>query len=239
MNAGITFNGKYHTYKDWGLKLVSVKIPAPAVKENYIDIPGTDGSIDLTDVFGRVLYSDRDGIEIVFDLLDGGYSKWFAVCERISCILHGKKMKMVLDSEINRFYNVRLSVDYNKSNAVMSQITLSGKAEPFKCDIQTTAEPWLWDTFCFENGVIQQFDNLTVDNDNSSEIKLIGKGMGSIPIFIVSKAENLQVSYKGKSYDLNVGRNRLPEIRVGEGEEALLTFSGVGSFAIDYRGEYL
>lgn len=237
MECGITFDGKYHSYNDWGLKLVSVSIPAPSVKENYIDIPGTDGSIDLTDVFGRVLYSDREGIEIVFDLLDGGYSKWFAMCEKISCILHGRKMKMVLDYESNRFYSVRLNVDYSKSNAVMSQITLSGKAEPFKYDVLSTAEPWLWDTFSFINGVIQQLDNLTVND--SLDVILIGKGMGSIPIFFVSKADNLQVNYSGNTYDLSVGKNRMPEIRVGEGEKALLNFNGVGNLAVDYRGEYL
>lgn len=237
MECGITLDGKYHTYKDWGLKLLSAYIPAPAVKENYIDIPGTDGSIDLTDVFGRVLYSDRDGIEIVFDLLDGGYSKWFATCEKISCILHGRKMKMVFDDENGRFYNVRLNVDCSKSNTFMSTITLSGKAEPFKYDVQSTAEPWLWDTFSFINGVIQQFDNLSVNS--SLGVTLIGKGIGSIPIFVVEEADSLQVSYNGNAYDLSAGKNRIPDIRIGEGDEAILTFKGVGKLAIDYRGEYL
>lgn len=237
MANGITFGDKYHTYNDWGLKLLSLYIPTPAVKENYIDVPGMDGSIDLTDVLGRPLYSDRDGIEIAFDLLDGSYSKWFALCEKISSVLHGKKLKMVLDDENNRFYNVRLNIDYSKSDAVMSQIVLSGKAEPFKYDIQSTSEAWLWDSFSFINGVIQQLSDITITE--SAVIKLIGKGIGSNPIFVVNEAEKLQVTYNNNTYDLAVGNNRIPDIRIAEGEEAELVFSGTGDLAIDYRGEYL
>ena len=237
MGNGITFDDKYHTYNDWSLKLLSLYIPTPSVKENYIDVPGMDGSIDLTDVLGRPLYSDRDGIEIVFDLLDGSYSKWFALCEKISSILHGKRLKMVLDDESNRFYNVRLNVDINKSNAVMSQIVLSGKAEPFKYDVQSTTEAWLWDSFNFVNGVIQQLNDITIEE--STVIKLIGKGIGSNPTFVVNEAKKLQVTYNNNIFDLSVGKNRFPDIRIAEGEEAELTFTGTGKLAIDYRGEYL
>ena len=237
MGYGITFDDKYHTYKDWGLKLLSFYMPLPAVKENCIDVPGMDGTLDLTDVFGRPLYSDRDGIEIVFDLLDGSYSKWFAVCEKISAVLHGRKAKMVIDDESGRFYNVRLSVDYQKSNPVMSQITLSGKAEPYKYDTQSTSEPWLWDTFNFESGVIQQFDNITISGTQT--VNLIGKGVGSEPIFNVSNSENLKLTYNGASYDLADGKNRFPDIFIAEKNTAELIFSGSGILTIDYRGKYI
>lgn len=237
MGYGITFDDKFHTYKDWGLKLLSFYMPLPAVKENCIDVPGMDGTLDLTDVFGRSLYSDRDGIEIVFDLLDGSYSKWFAVCEKISAVLHGRKTKMVIDDESGRFYNVRLGVDYQKSNPVMSQITLSGKAEPYKYDTQSTSEPWLWDSFSFENGVIQQFDSVTVDGTQT--VRLIGKGVGSEPIFNVSDSENLTLTYNGVSYNLADGKNRFPDIFISKGDSVELSFSGTGSVSIDYRGKYI
>lgn len=237
MGYGITFDDKYHTCKDWGLKLLSFYMPLPAVKENCIDVPGMDGTLDLTDVFGRPLYSDRDGIEIVFDLLDGSYSKWFATCEKISAVLHGRKVKMTIDDESGRFYNVRLSVDCQKSNPIMSQITLSGKAEPYKYDTQSTSEPWLWDTFNFESGVIQQFDNVTVNG--IKKVTLIGKGSGSEPIFNVSNSENLKLTYNGIYYDLVDGKNRFPDIFISKGDSVELSFSGTGSVSIDYRGKYI
>lgn len=237
MGYGITFDDKYHTYKDWGLKLLSFYMPLPTVKENCIDIPGMDGTLDLTDAFGQPLYSDRDGIEIVFDLLDGGYSKWFTVCEKISSVLHGRKVKMTIDDESGRFYNVRLSVDYKKSDPVMSQITLSGKAEPYKYDTQSTSEQWLWDTFNFENGVIQQFGSVAVNG--IKRVTIIGKGAGSVPTFNVSNSENLKLTYNGDSYDMINGKNRFPDICIAEGNLSELFFNGVGVVSIDYRGRFI
>ncbi len=237
MGKGITFNDKYHTYNDWGLKLLSAYIPMPDVQENTIDVPGMDGSLDLTEALGRILYSDRDGIELVFDLLDGSYANWFTTVEKITGLIHGKKVKMVLDSEPNRYYNIRLHIDTEKSNAIMSQIILSGKAEPFKYDVTSTLDKWEWDNFNFVNGVIQQHDNIIVEN--SLTISLIGKGKGSNPIFKVSEAENLQVIYNGNAFDLSVGKNRISDIYIGGEEIAELTFNGTGALAIDYRGEYI
>lgn len=237
MGNGITFDDKYHTYKDWGLKLLSVRIPLPDVQENTIDVPGMDGSLDLTEALGRILYSDRDGIELVFDLLDGSYANWFTTVEKIAGILHGRKVKMILDDEPNRFYNIRLHIDTEKSNAIMSQIILSGKAEPFKYDVTSTLEKWEWDNFNFVNGVIQQHDNIVVEN--SLTILLIGNGKGSSPTFVVSEADSLQVAYKDNTYDLSVGKNRIADIYIGNGETAELIFNGTGTLAIDYRGEYI
>ena len=141
---------------------------------------------------------------------------------------------MVIDDESGRFYNVRLSVDYQKSNPVMSQITLSGKAEPYKYDTQSTSEPWLWDSFSFENGVIQQFDSVSVDGTQT--VRLIGKGVGSEPIFNVSNSENLKLTFNGVSYDLSDGKNRFPDIFISDGDTAEFNFSGAGSLSIDYRG---
>ena len=53
MYTGVTFNGKIHTWRDWGLIPVRIYIPMPEPKVQEIDIPGGDGSIDLTEINGR------------------------------------------------------------------------------------------------------------------------------------------------------------------------------------------
>ena len=77
MGKGVTFADKIHTERDWGLKLLSVYIPMPTPKTQLVDIPGGDGNIDLTEINGRPAYSDRQGVELVFDLMDGDYKIWF------------------------------------------------------------------------------------------------------------------------------------------------------------------
>ena len=42
---GLTIDGKHTT--EYGLKMLSMYIPQPAVKTNLISVPGASGSIDL------------------------------------------------------------------------------------------------------------------------------------------------------------------------------------------------
>ena len=221
MGKGVTFADKIHTERDWGLKLLSVYIPMPAPKTQLVDIPGGDGNIDLTEINGRPAYSDRQGVELVFDLMDGDYKIWFMKYSEFAKEVHGKKVKMILDDEPEHYYMVRLELDGEKTNPVYGQIVLSGTAEPFKYDLQSSGEPWKWDTF------------------NTNRTVLIkGAGMDTAPVFIVKEANNLKLTHEGRTYTLKVGRNRFPAVRVGE-KDVTLTFSGSGTLTVEYRGRYL
>lgn len=236
--SGVTFENKIHTERDWGLKLLSVYIPMPQPKTQLVDIPGGDGSIDLTEAStGRPAYADRDGIELVFDLMDGDYRAWFMKYSQFAAEMHGKKVKMVLDDDPDHYYMARLGIDGQKTNPVYGQITLSGTAEPFKYDIQSSAEDWLWDTFNFETGVIRTLKDITIDSANRT-IKILGAGIDTPPVFVVTRADNLKLTHEGRTYTLKVGRNRFPAVRVGE-QDVILTFSGSGTLTVEYRGRYL
>lgn len=237
MSTGVTFDDRIHTERDWGLKLLSVYIPMPDPKTQILDIPGGDGSIDLTEINGRPAYNDRDGVELVFDLMDGGYESWFLKYSQFAAEVHGKKVKMVLDDDPDHYYMVRLKLDGKKSNPVYGQITFSGNAEPFKYDLVATNEPWLWDTFNFETGVIREIEEVEITAENNT-VTIIGAGIDTPPVFVVSQADNLKLTYGGRTYTLKVGRNRFPAVRVGK-EDVTLTFSGTGKFEVEYRGRYL
>ena len=237
MSTGVTFDDRIHTEWDWGLKLLSVYIPMPDPKTQILDIPGGDGSIDLTEINGRPAYNDRDGVELVFDLMDGSYESWFLKYSQFAAEVHGRKVKMVLDDDPDHYYMVRLKLDGKKSNPVYGQITFSGTAEPFKYDLTATNEPWLWDTFNFETGVIREIEEVEITAENN-KVTIIGAGIDTPPVFVVSQADNLKLTYGGRTYTLKVGRNRFPAVRVGK-EDVTLTFSGTGKFEVEYRGRYL
>lgn len=237
MSTGVTFDDRIHTERDWGLKLLSVYIPMPDPKTQILDIPGGDGSIDLTEINGRPSYNDRDGMELVFDLMDGNYENWFSKYSQFAAEVHGRKVKMVLDDDPDHYYMVRLKLDGKKSNPVYGQITFSGTAEPFKYDLVATNEPWLWDTFNFETGVIREIEEVEITAENN-KVTIIGAGIDTPPVFAVSQADNLKLTYGGRTYTLKVGRNRFPAVQVGK-EDVTLTFSGTGKFEVEYRGRYL
>lgn len=237
MGKGITFADKIHTEKDWGLKLLSMYIPMPAPKPQLIDIPGGDGNIDLTEVNGRPAYNDRDGLELVFDIMDGDYKNWFLKYSEFAKEVHGKKVKMVLDDEPEHYYLVRLNIDGQKTNKIYGTITLSGTADPFKYDLVSSNEPWKWDSFNFRTGVIRNLSDQVISDVNNS-ITILGAGIDNAPAFIVTEANNLKLMHLGRTYILKVGRNRFPAVRAGE-QDVTLTFSGTGKLSIEYRGKYL
>ena len=49
----ITGNEEFHT-RELGLKMIDFKIPQPDAKTNYVQIPGTSGNLDLSEVYGGV-----------------------------------------------------------------------------------------------------------------------------------------------------------------------------------------
>ena len=55
MIYGVTLGGK-HTYRDWGLlPKTRPTIAPPKVRTNYVDVPGLDGALDLSEALtGRV-----------------------------------------------------------------------------------------------------------------------------------------------------------------------------------------
>lgn len=237
MGSGITFADKIHTEKDWGLKLLSVYIPMPEPKTQTVDIPGGDGSIDYTELNGRPAYRERNGMELVFDLFDGNYKRWFMKYSEFAASLQGKKVKMILDDEPDHYYMVRLKLDGQKTTPVYGKITLSGTAEPFKYDLLSSNEPWLWDSFNFYTGVIRTLMDIKITSTNKS-IKILGAGIDNPPVFVVAEADNLKLVHEGRTYVLKVGRNRFPAVRVGK-EDVVLTFTGTGILSVEYRGRYL
>lgn len=237
METGVTFADRIHTWRDWGLKLVSVYIPMPEPKTQLVDIPGGDGKIDLTEINGRPAYHDREGIELTFDLMDESYREWLLRYSEFAREIHGRKVKMVLDDEPDHYYMARLNLDSQKTNPVFSEVVLSGTAEPFKYDLLSTGEPWLWDPFNFRTGVIRTIEEQAITANNKT-ITIRGAGIDNPPVFIVTQASNLKLTHEGRTYILKTGRNRFPAVRVGE-QDVTLTFSGSGRLTVEYRGRYL
>lgn len=234
--SGITFADQWHTERDWNLHPVRIYISMPEVKEQVIDIPGGDGAIDLSEINGRPMYGMRT-VELEYHLRNVDNEKWNSIYSEIGAAITGKKVKMVLDDDPDHYYMARLKVDGEKTDYVNAELTFSGTAEPFKYDLTATNEPWLWDTFNFETGVIREIEEVEITAENN-KVTIIGAGIDTPPVFVVSQADNLKLTYGGRTYTLKVGRNRFPAVRVGK-EDVTLTFSGTGKFEVEYRGRYL
>lgn len=229
MYNGVKINGK-HSLDDYGLYIKEKNIEPPAVRTQILQIPGRNGDIDLSDILnGDVTYSNRT-VEIV---LNGKKEEheWIAFMEQFRNEVHGRIVQLVFDEDPNYYYKGRAYVEGYEKGIEVASFTLSVDAEPFKYDLYSSLEDWLWDTFDLVNGIIRSYMELPV----SGEMKIIiyGTRMPVIPR-IYASAEMI-VSFQGKTYNLSSGQNRIYDIVIREGEN-ILTFSGTGTVNIDYRG---
>lgn len=162
-----------NTYTDWHLvpKVRPVFNP-PKPKTHYIDIPGGDGSIDLTDTLaGRPVYANREGnIEflVLNDYAMEGPStyNWIDVYTEVMQFLHGKKATVVLEDEPTYYYVGRLTVDNWTTNNDWSTISVSYSLEPYKYSSVPV-------DFTLENGTIAVNNGTDVTTDLAA--RTVGK----------------------------------------------------------------
>lgn len=136
---------KCNTYSDW--YLVPSKRPVfatPAVKKHVVEIPGGDGSIDMTEALaGRPTYSNRTGSFEFYVLND--YSEygpkvydWVSIHEDLMAFLHGQRRYAVLEDDPGYFYDGRFTVDDWSSESDYARVTIGYDVAPFKYKVDPT-----------------------------------------------------------------------------------------------------
>lgn len=231
---GVTFGDK-HSYRDWGLILKSRPvISPPSPKTLYIDIPGSDGVLDLTEsLTGDVKFENRT-ITCEFNVIDSR-KRWSNIYSEILDYLHGQRIKIILDEDPTYYYVGRFQVNEWKSDKVTSLITIEGNVEPYKLEVCGSLDDWEWDSFNFETGIIRQWKDLTVED--SLTITVVGTRKTVVPSFIVQSNDGsgMTVTFDGRTYNLSDGVNRVVNINIKQ-ETQTLVFTGNGTVSIDYRG---
>ncbi len=231
---GVTFGTK-HSYRDWGLLLKSRPvISPPSPKTVYVDIPGSDGIIDLTESLTGDVKFDNRTITCEFVVLDAR-NRWSDIYSEIMDYLHGQRMKVRLDEDPTYYYEGRLQVNEWKSDKVTSTITIEGDVEPYKMEMFSSLEDWEWDSFNFETGIIRDYKEIRVDESLTFTIE--GRRKSVVPSFTVvsDDGSGLQVRFNGTTYDLPDGTSRVLNIVIKNGTNTLY-FTGNGTVSIDYRG---
>ena len=128
MMKGIKFDD-VHSYDDLNLVLSEVSIPPATAKTNFVDIPGGDGSVDLTEALGEVKFEDR-GCKFTFTVFP---SEDFEVKKRkISNLLNGKRCKIVVDKDPDYYWMGRCSIDEYASDKNLHKIVVGAVVAPYK-----------------------------------------------------------------------------------------------------------
>jgi len=227
----------------------------PDAKTNYVDMPGIDGPLDMsTALTGTMLYKNREGSwEFV---VANDYQSWDAIYHNLKNQLHGKFFEVRLLDEPSYYYKGRLFVNEWKSEQNWSKVTLDYNLQPYKFELNSGNEPWLWDPFNFENGVIRSygydesplyvFDTLELDIPASERIQ-------SLIIHVVSGTGlTVRIGHGASTYPLNSGANDMTEYLIQRmaptaditqaflgSKLTNLIFYGSGSVYVEYQGGWL
>lgn len=256
MYHSITFGDK-NTWDDWCLipNGRPIFVP-PTQKTNYLDIPGGNGSLDMSEALtGYPVFNDREG-SFSFIIMNKGASMYpecdpntlDGIYETILSYLHGKTMRAVLEDDPMFFYKGRFAVGSITPGADWSTIEIAYHVEPYKYSILSTTDSWLWDPFSFKNGIILNatLSNIVVSTA-SKTIKLNRKFIGEKPVvpkFIVSSTNGQGVWIQ--LFNPNLGINTTTLFQNGEqvdndyilyGDDVtlqLFTSSGSGTVSVEF-----
>lgn len=223
----------YNTWDDWFLIPSSRPlINPPSPKTKFVDVPGRDGVLDLSELINPyTVYGNRSGSNEF--IVDNDHWAWYNAYSTIMTILQGKSgLQIVLLDDRNFYYEGRTSVNAWKSDQSWSSIVLDYNVSPWKKRMNTSLEPWKWDPFNFETGVIRYFNQQQITG--SGTIRLVGDAIRETPWFTATTA--MTVQFKNRTYNLTAGkRMQVPDIVITEGENTLV-FTGTGKVTIEYRG---
>ena len=222
--------GDYYM-QDLGLMLESKSIGLPSVQTKSVAIPLRDGDLDLTNVLSnRVHYGNRKIKMNLNCVTDYPGEKMSDVANK----LHGQKVHIIFDDDLNYFYNGRLDMSSFQENRKGGEYTIEANCEPFKQTILSSADDWLWDPFDFEDGYINEAKDIVVSG--SETVTLIADEQLSYAS-ITTNAQ-VTVTYGSKSVVCGAGITMLYDFEFEPGENTI-TITGNATITITYRGARL
>lgn len=134
--------GSKNTWEDWRLIPSSPPIVStPPLRKNIVELPGGNGSIDLTQFIGNQPHygvSEGSWDFILSDQQTMTTNQW---ASEIANYIHGKRFeKIILEDDPDWYYSGRLEFGGVKVGKSYSAITISYTMDPFKKKIVDGSE---------------------------------------------------------------------------------------------------
>lgn len=205
---GIKF-GDVHSYTGLNLITSKINIPPAAVKTNYVDIPGGDGSVDLTEALGEVRYKTRNAS---FTLTVKPGDDFEVKKKDVSNKLNGLKCKIWIDKDPGFYWIGRCEVNNYASNKNLHTIVVNAVLEPYK----------------YKNDVT----TVTIGGGDSSTTTLWNARKSVVPT-ITTTAETT-LGFKGNTYTLNAGTHKILDLKLVEGANDV-TINTAGMVTFTYQ----
>jgi hypothetical protein len=101
--SDIRFGTKW-AHADYGLIVAPYAIPMPEPQTNFVEIPGRDGALDISEAFGTVRYADR-----IIPLTLYARAPFDSLISAFAADVHGRRMNVIFDRDPTFYYDSGLS----------------------------------------------------------------------------------------------------------------------------------
>lgn len=205
---GVWFD-EIHSYTDLNLILSKVDLPPAIPKTTFVDIPGGDGSVDLTEALGEVRYKDREATLLFTAFPDDDFE---AKKREVAGLINGKRMRLRLDKDPGYYWDGRCVVKEYATNKSIRQITVGATLAPYKMAVVPT-------TVIIPSG---QDVAATLTN-----------GRRTVVPTVTCTAE-AQIEMDGQTHTLGSGTHRVLELALTAGDHEVIVTSA-GPVTITYQ----
>ena len=208
--SDIRFGTKW-AHADYGLIVAPYAIPMPEPQTNFVEIPGRDGALDLSEALGTVRYADR-----IIPLTLYVRAPFDTLVSAFAADVHGQRMNMIFDRDPTFYYDARITVEDVERHAGYCEISLKCRAKPYKMEhFETT---------------------ITVLPTGNATVTLANARMAVVPTVTVSAEMTLTYTLNMKEYTVNLatGTHIVPSLVLMEGDTAI-GITGTGRITFTYR----
>lgn len=208
---GVYF-GNVHSYHDLHLILAPFT-PAPAEPQtNFLQIPGRDGLLDLSEVNGEVKFNAREFV-FTFTVAPGDPLTFDERVSAVSNALNGLRCKITLDRDPDYYWQGRCVLSEYDQDKNIGQIEVTATVDPYKLKQNATVV-----------SVALSAEEKTVVLANSR--------MTVVPTIECTGV--CTVTFGDAVYTLEAGTHRIPALRLVAGEN-VLKLSGTGGITFTYQ----
>lgn len=196
---------------DYGLIVASYAISMPEPQTNFVDIPGRDGALDLSEAFGTVCYADR-----ITPLTLYARAPFDTLISTFAADVHGRRMNVIFDRDPSYYCDARVTVEDVERHAGYCELSLKCRTKPYKMEhFETT---------------------MTVIPVGSATLTLTNSRMPVVPTITVSAEMMMTFTIAGVVYTINLstGTHVVPSLVLLEGDTEV-EITGTGSATFVYR----
>lgn len=183
-----------NVYKKYGLILTSKTIEPAEPRLLFVDVPGRDGLLDITDTIGGIKYKNRK-IILNFSMI-GNHLQNMRVFGQFSNDFNGRKVFPSFSEDIDYYYDARVEkITFEQTSNNVAEVTMTITAFPYaqtKEDFEAKSE------------------------DSIDDVEIVCSRMPTVPTIIIEQG-SADITFEGKTYHLEQGTYAIQTIVMHEG----------------------